>query len=474
MTRHLGAGLLALTIAMALGNAHLAPIRPQTVEAITPTKTPVSPDGIHAVCDLPADQHMRNSGGSDGPRGPGSGSGLCVPTSVEVAARWQNVRAIDGLQRFCQNYPGGSYPQKLAATLKAFCKAKGVAVPHYIQHTGGDLAFLDMAIKTRRMPGVTYSGHDGFYRGFIGHMVDLAHLDEEHSAIIDNNRPGQFVWMTRDEFAQRWREMSGGWAFVWLAPPPPPGPSIVGDCPNGRCPITPLKPIDPNEVPAPIGVPPSADHEWGPIPGHGWGWRFKVKGGVEPRRIDGSTHRYWIDGVEVTRDQAYQAFGDEGLTDDSDRPSLSIVAGEGKADVVEATLADPRIAALAGKCHVQIYAPDSWVAKTRLTAAVTLHAPASKGGKLLGTAAGSTIDDLLDLLRPFLDPLWKPAPAPAPEPHPAPSPSPSPSPAPPSPSPCPSPCPCPPGPDGSPCGPRPNVFLTILAAVLAWFAKPRE
>lgn len=188
----------------------------------SPSKEPVAPDGTKAVCDLPASQHMRNTGGSDGPRGPGSGSGLCVFTSVEHSAKWQNVGGLYGFQTWMTRRPGGGYPQKLDAMLKAYCREKGIPIPPYIQHTGGDAEFLELALKTDRLPCVTYAGRDDFYGGRIAHMVNLAHLDQTRAAIIDNNRPGVWLWMTRAEFLHRWRDMQGGWAVVLLADPPPP------------------------------------------------------------------------------------------------------------------------------------------------------------------------------------------------------------------------------------------------------------
>ncbi|HEY1191784.1 MAG TPA: hypothetical protein VGE74_29400, partial [Gemmata sp.] len=164
-----------------------------TAVAFDPTPQPVSPDGTRAVVDLPANQHMRNVGGSDG-------SGLCVFTSVQHSAYWQNVRELDGFRAWMQRRPGGGWPQKLDQMFAQFCREKGVGVPAYIQHTGGDESFLELALKTDRMPAVTYDGRDDFYRGQIAHMVNLAHLDGTRAAIIDNNRPGVWVWMTRTEF----------------------------------------------------------------------------------------------------------------------------------------------------------------------------------------------------------------------------------------------------------------------------------
>lgn len=266
--------------------------------AIEPTREPVSPDGTRAVVDLPTSQHMRNVGGSDG-------AGLCVFTSLQHASYWQNVRELDGFRAWMQRRPGGGWPQKVDQMFAQFCREKGVSVPPYIQHTGGDESFLELALKTDRVPCVTYAGRDDFYSGRIAHMVNLAHLDSQRAAIIDNNRPGNWVWMTRAEFLSRWRDMQGGWAIVLLADPPPPMPEvharsrcICGDdcscksgecpakcpvrapkfeqlpnCPNGRC---------PNAEPHPLGV--LIDHPslkadgpgaWVPSIGGGeWGfWR---------------------------------------------------------------------------------------------------------------------------------------------------------------------------------------------------------
>lgn len=225
----------------------------------TPTATPTY-NGTRAVVDLPTSQHMRNVGGSDG-------LGLCVFTSLEHSARWANLIDMVGYRKWMELQPGGGYPSKVDKTLADYCRSKGIAVPSYIQHTGGDDAVLTLALRTGRFPCVTYDGRDGFYRGSVAHMVNLAHLDESKAAIIDNNRPGQWVWMSRADFLSRWRGTDGGWAVVFLGPPPTPYnakpveswkaeaecicgdeckckrgdcpgkcPLIYGQCPGGRCP----------------------------------------------------------------------------------------------------------------------------------------------------------------------------------------------------------------------------------------------
>jgi hypothetical protein len=184
-------------------------------QRFAPTASPVSPTGVRAVVDLPAARHLRNTGGSDG-------LGLCVYTSVWHSAQWQNVAVLDGYRRWLERRPGGGYPAKLDQTIAAYCRELGRPVPGYVQHTGGDDTFLDLAVRTDRFPAVTYDGRDDFYRSSIAHMVNLAHLDRDRAAILDNNRPGSWLWMSRADFLARWRGTGGGWAVVFHDPPPPP------------------------------------------------------------------------------------------------------------------------------------------------------------------------------------------------------------------------------------------------------------
>jgi hypothetical protein len=359
----------------------------------TPTPEPINA-GRRAIVDLPTDQHIKNVGGSDG-------AGLCVFTSVEHAARWQNVPALDGFQRWMTRRPGGGWPEKLDDMIAAYTKEKGVKVPPYIQHTGGDAAFLELALKTDRMPCVTYAGRDDFYRGRIAHMVNLAHLDSESAAIIDNNRPGVWVWMTRAEFLARWRDMQGGWAVVLLAPPPPPhnvsSQIRVEQCPGGECPTPAPVVATATKIDlagsTPIGVPPSERHEWGVIPSHGWGWRLKADPqvaapvpvqadkpenyGVDMSRIHAAPS-YSINGVEVTRPVALQALaGGSPLADDSDRWHLTAVG-----DTAFLARVSADVSALSdltrSKLLFQAYTTDRWeVGAFGLPAGVCLRKPSA-------------------------------------------------------------------------------------------------
>lgn len=170
------------------------------------------------VCDLPENEKKRNTGGRDG-------LGLCVFSSIEYAARWQNERRLIDFQKQMKQEPGGGYPEKVDRMIKKY--ADGTP---YLQHTGGDYEFLVTAIRSGRMPGVTYNGHDPHYSGSIAHMVSLIYADQEVAAITDNNHPrdSEIVWMSREDFIRRWRGSGGGWAVVLLKGPPPPPPVRLG------------------------------------------------------------------------------------------------------------------------------------------------------------------------------------------------------------------------------------------------------
>ena len=359
---------------------------------------------------------MQNTGGSDG-------AGLCVFTSAEVSGRWQNVKALEGFQKWMTKREGGGYPEKFDSMLRQFCEEKNVPVPAYVQHTGGDDSFLDLAIQTGRMACITYGGKDNFYPRGIYHMVNLGHLDTNSGAIIDNNRAGKFVWMTRKELTDRWRDMSGGWAVVFLDAPPPPygsAPSsrtMFGDCPGGICPGGSC----PGGVcPAPDGPP-----RWIPdAAGNLYLWQngrvveTKLKEespknfGVSDSKVH-TAKRWFLNGREVSKEDASDAL----LKDDSDRFHLTAVGDRDfleqcKSEVSKLESADR------ARIHFQTYAPNSWaVTQFNLKTGVTLRKPArNRIGEEIGRV--DRADQLGHLVADFFHPQPKPMPAPAPGPEP--------------------------------------------------------
>lgn len=360
----------------------------------SPEKHPVSPDGTRATCDIPPSQHIRNTGGRDG-------AGLCVFTSMELAADWQQLPELAGFQRWMTKRPGGGYPEKVDAMLKAYCQEKGVPVPPYVQHTDGDEAVLDAAIAAGLMPCITYGGRDDFYRGGIYHMVDLAHLDAERAAIIDNNRPGVWVWMTRAELLTRWRSMQGGWAFVWLASPPPPydGPPRAAF-----------------EAPANFGVDPQKVHD--PMDPKG---EEKNNYGIVVAKLRAAP-KWSLTGAEVGRDAALDAIRAIG-----DRANVAAVGD----DAVHKTLRE----AVAGltpdqrkRLHVQCYGPSEWeTGQFGLDAGLTVRSVAvARVGKGLARLDAYNATSPTAVRAAILAALSPPAPLPQPGPGPDPAPAPPP------------------------------------------------
>lgn len=174
---------------------------------------PTGPDGTEVVCDMPAMEHIRNVGGRDG-------AGLCVFTSIEHSGRWQNCEELRGFQAKMKSELGGGFPAKVDIMMKKYAPTA-----KYVQYSGNDPAILDLAMKTGRMPSVTY-GFSERYGGRVYHMVNLVHMDGNVACVLDNNFIGadKLEWMSRGEFLRRWKLGGGGWTVILLSAPPPPVP----------------------------------------------------------------------------------------------------------------------------------------------------------------------------------------------------------------------------------------------------------
>lgn len=175
--------------------------------------------GEQVTVDLPDELHRRNT--------TSLGQGCCTWTSLHHAALYQNVPAFWEAPKWIQEHriAGGASPNEWSRYLPQMAKERGYPVPDFVQHTGGDVEFLKLGLRTGRYMCVTYDGHDGvFYNGYISHMVNLVHLSDQWAVIHDNNNPKQYLWMIPEQFLTRWRG-GGGWAVALLAPPPPPIPT---------------------------------------------------------------------------------------------------------------------------------------------------------------------------------------------------------------------------------------------------------
>ncbi len=178
-----------------------------------------SPAGADMQMQLPTSHHIRNRGGSDG-------AGLCVFASLHHTGDWQSEPVFFGLFEYMFRYPGGGYPSKVDAVIERYAKERGLAKPKYIQIEDSNLEVLKLACRNGYMPGVTYSySPTGRYGGSkIAHMVTLVHADDEWFAILDNNYPGSYEWMTPKEFAGTYAYGGQGWSVILLEKSPPPAP----------------------------------------------------------------------------------------------------------------------------------------------------------------------------------------------------------------------------------------------------------
>lgn len=184
----------------------------------------IGPDGFTEIgCDLPAQLHLKNTGGSDG-------LGLCVFTSIAHGARWQQVSLLEDFRDWMRSRPGGGWPEKVDRMIFAIAAEKKQPVPEYLQLQGGRELFpvLRAALESGRMVQVTYSfSPTRRYGGAkIAHMVSLVGLTDRWAVILDNNYPGvdNYEWITIDQFAATFTGGRAGWAVVLLDNGPPPLP----------------------------------------------------------------------------------------------------------------------------------------------------------------------------------------------------------------------------------------------------------
>lgn len=173
--------------------------------------------------DFPSREWMKNIGSRL------DGSGMCVFTSIEMAAIWSGIEEFRGFRDWCaQNYPGGGYPEKVDKLIAAYCNAKGISNPGYSQHEVSSTEVLVKALKSGRMPAVTLY-RSPRYNGVIYHMVNSVHWDEKYAATMDNNKFGNdplppVEWGSPQEMENRVKLGGKIWVFVWNKHGPPPVP----------------------------------------------------------------------------------------------------------------------------------------------------------------------------------------------------------------------------------------------------------
>ncbi len=169
--------------------------------------------GRDVSCDLPIELRVTNTVGTNG-------MGLCVWASLEMTARYQNLTCLMGVFDQMKREPGGGWPERVDRVMKARCPEV-----LYRQHLGSDMNFIREGIDSGRMVCVTYGYGELYGMRTIAHWVVCVRMDDEWTAILDNNDIKHIWWMPTSEFARRftWPRRSG-WALYLLTPPPPPVP----------------------------------------------------------------------------------------------------------------------------------------------------------------------------------------------------------------------------------------------------------
>lgn len=324
--------------------------------------------GQDVQVDLPADILKRNIASK--------GLGCCVFRSTHYQGLNQNVpEVIDLPEKMVEaGIEGGGWPAKFDKVMQRF--APNVK---YIQVEGGDWSIVKLALKTGRMPNITYNP---------GHMVNLVKLENGVGTFRDNNKtgPAELEWGTEEAVKQK----AGGakfWAVILLnGRHPAPPRSSASRTDRLRCSLeAPRAPgcyewrMWPDERDQfalwrdgrQAGVYTSAEDYYREFeaPDH-WSKRYRrppvplppaaierleaMPAGVYAEAIN-TAPRYTYCGREISREQAAVA-----LEDDSAKLSLSVIGEPAETARVKADLDAPEFAALKSHVVFQAYARDNW------------------------------------------------------------------------------------------------------------------
>ena len=162
-------------------------------------KTYTTPAAEIPRVNVPASMRQQNWIGNQG-------YGSCTHASLITLLRWNGRDRLANAWK--RTHGNGEGPYSLARQLDY----GGV---RYAYVTNGSVQFLEWAISTRRGCNITVKGGR--------HMVTLVHLDETHAAVLDNNKPGSFIWMPRNTLISEWKS-SMGWAIAPVYVPAAPLP----------------------------------------------------------------------------------------------------------------------------------------------------------------------------------------------------------------------------------------------------------
>lgn len=135
------------------------------------------------------------------------GEGSCTHATLIMILRHQG--RMDAAAHWKRKYGDGETFRTLSAKLNA----EGIRWAG--THRQYDVSFLEWAVATRRACLVTCKGGT--------HAVLLVHLGRQGAGLIDNNRPDELIWVSRQRFLSEWFN-SNSWGMTILGTPPAPRP----------------------------------------------------------------------------------------------------------------------------------------------------------------------------------------------------------------------------------------------------------
>ena len=181
-------------------------------------------DGQEITVDLPAQEQFKNIGSKL------DGAGMCVFTSIEMAARAQGLEQMRGYRDWWASVSkGGGWPAQVNKSLDAWFKFKKIEPVPYYQYEGKDPAeIMKMIDRTGRMACITYGSSPRYGPKNIAHMVCSPGF-KKSGCVLDNNFVATqgnekiYEWMEPQELTRRMMLTGGSaWIFCWLTPPAPP------------------------------------------------------------------------------------------------------------------------------------------------------------------------------------------------------------------------------------------------------------
>lgn len=173
----------------------------------TNTKSPEHPSGQVAAAPIPPALHQKNTGGSDG-------AGLCVIASVKTAGEYlQLQKDVAALWDYAKRLPGGYYDGKFDRLAKRI--APNLKYGHY---HGTDYEVLKRLSDMGLPFGITMDTGELYGNKRVAHMVTGVSFRDDLACYIDNNSPGMFTWVNKEEWERRSKLATGEFWILALMP----------------------------------------------------------------------------------------------------------------------------------------------------------------------------------------------------------------------------------------------------------------